>query len=252
MRLTIDLIEEQASQVVDPDNNRAIILRGFKISIIENLGITRDQYGCIDLSDNDIIKIANIPKLIRLRTLLLANNSIARIAPDAFDFIPELTCLVLSNNRIAHLETLLPIANLKRLERLSLLHNPVLKEPYYRFFLIHLLAYSPAFRFLDLQRITDAERSASKQFFASPDGKNMLKRMTSLTPSQSDSAAPDHFSFEPQRVEVRPVLSQDTLEKIKVALTQADDMDLVNKLERALKTGQITPEIAALIDTQAQ
>ena len=246
MRLTIDLIEEQAAQVVDPDNNRSIILRGFKISIIENLGITRDQYGCIDLSDNDIVKIANIPKLNRLRTLLLANNSINRIALDAFDYLSELTSLVLTNNRISSLETLIPITNLKRLERLSLLHNPVSKEPNYRFFLIHLLNYSTAFRFLDFQRITDSERAAAKLFFASPEGTALLARLVPREIAEKTELAAE----EPLRVEKRSVLSPDILEKIRIALSETNDMDVVEKLERVLKTGQIGPDISSLIDIQ--
>lgn len=247
MRLTIDLIEEQAAQVVDPDNNRSIILRGFKISIIENLGITRDQYGCIDLSDNDIVKIANIPKLTRLRTLILANNSINRIALDAFDYLSELTSLVLTNNRISNLETLLPIANLKRLERLSLLHNPVSKEPNYRFFLIHLLNYSTAFRFLDFQRITHSERATAKLFFASTEGADLLAR---LVPRGGSAEKMELTAGEPLRVEKRSVLSPDILEKIRVALSETNDMDVVEKLERVLKTGQIGPDISSLIDIQ--
>jgi U2 small nuclear ribonucleoprotein A' len=244
MRLSTDLIEERADQVVDPNNSRAIILRGLKISIIENLGITRDQYGCIDLSDNDIVKISNIPKLIRLRTLLLANNSISRIAQDAFDFVPELTSLVLSNNRIANLQTLLPIGNLKRLERLSLIHNPVAKDPHYRFFLIHLLNYSPAFRFLDFERITDAQRASAKQFFTSAEGRALLKN---LVPETHVDDEPGHLHAEPHVPEKRAALAQDVLDKIRIALMEATDMDVVSKLERALKTGQIGPDVSSLI-----
>lgn len=242
MRLTGDLIQERALQTIDPDNQRAMVLRGYKISLIENLGTTRDMYGCIDLSENEISRIENIPKLVRLKTLLLANNAISRIASDAFDSLPELKSLVLSNNRISRLATLLPIGSLKRLERLSLIYNPVCRLPHYREFLIHLMGYSRTFRFLDFERITDAERHAAKAFFATQEGTKLLRE---IVPEQY--VPEDHKVEETEKVEVRPAFSDEVLQKIQVAIMEATDMDVVNKLERALKTGQLTPEISAII-----
>lgn len=39
----------------------------------------QDQFDCIDLSDNEIVKLENFPYLNRLGTLLLNNNRITRI-----------------------------------------------------------------------------------------------------------------------------------------------------------------------------
>ena len=242
MRLTIDLVQDRATQTVDPNNQRAMVLRGFKISAIENLGITRDMYGCIDLSDNEIFRIENIPKLARLRSLILANNSISWIAQDAFDQLPELTSLVLTNNKVSRLSVLLPIANLRRLERLSLVHNPVTKEPRYREFVIHLMKYSRTFRYLDFQRVTDQERQDSKAFFSTPEGVLMLRR---LVPEQ---AAAEAESRELQtKAAAKPVLSDEVLDKIKIAIMETEDMDVVNRLERCLKTGELTADVARLI-----
>lgn len=52
---------------------------GNKIQAIENLGVTKNQFDSIDLSDNAIVKLEGFPKLPRLRMLLLSNNRIARI-----------------------------------------------------------------------------------------------------------------------------------------------------------------------------
>lgn len=41
-----------------------------RISAIANLGATKDGYDCIDLSNNEIQKLENIPLLPRLRTLV--------------------------------------------------------------------------------------------------------------------------------------------------------------------------------------
>lgn len=39
----------------------------------------QDQFDCIDLSDNEIVKLENFPYLSRLGILLLNNNRITRI-----------------------------------------------------------------------------------------------------------------------------------------------------------------------------
>ena len=238
MRLGPDVLAE-ADQLVDPNNDRCLVLRGLKLSVIENLGVTKNQYGCIDLSDNEITKVSNIPKLTRLRTLLLAHNAISRIANDAFDFLPELTSLVLTHNRISKLSVLLPLAKLKRLQRLSLQDNPVTKEPNYRWFVIHLLNYSQVIRFLDFQRITRAERIQAREFFNSLEGQTVLHQI--VPDSREDEIRPVKIA----PVEAKPALSQDILAKIRVALTEATDMDELNILERALKTGEISDQVAA-------
>lgn len=240
MRLGPDLITE-ADQVVNPVNDRTLVLRGNKIAVIENLGVTRDQYACIDLCDNGIIKVSGIPKLCRLHSLLLANNRISRIAQDAFDSLPELKSLVLSNNKIAKLATLLPIANLNKLERLSLADNPVTREPHYRFFLIHLLRYAATFRYIDFQRITVAERQQAQLFFESDEGRALLRMIV------PEVLGPEEPVPEGPAPVIKYALSQDVLSKIKLALTEAEDMDVVNKLERSLKTGEISDEVAELI-----
>ena len=54
-------------------------LRGYKIPYLENLTATNDQFGTIDLTDNEIVKVEGLPPLKKLTSLLLANNRIAKI-----------------------------------------------------------------------------------------------------------------------------------------------------------------------------
>eukprot|EP01066_Platyproteum_vivax_P005822 Platyproteum_vivax@DN17512_c0_g1_i1.p1 len=108
MRLTLDLVVS-APQCLNPCKDRMISLRGYKIPAIENLGATRDHFDCIDLCDNDLMKVHNLPPLKRLKALLLANNRISRIASDAFVPTPSLTSLVLTNNKIERLSDLYPL-----------------------------------------------------------------------------------------------------------------------------------------------
>ncbi|ETW29333.1 hypothetical protein PFFCH_03241 [Plasmodium falciparum FCH/4] len=102
MRITIDMINE-AEQSRNPVLENTISLRGNKISVIENLSITKDYFECIDLSDNEIIKLNNIPYLKKLKTLILCNNKIARIDADIFDNLPNLNSLVLTNNKVTNI-----------------------------------------------------------------------------------------------------------------------------------------------------
>jgi U2 small nuclear ribonucleoprotein A' len=242
MRISSELINDLADQRVDPNGDRALIMRGYKITVIENLAITRDQYACIDLSDNDLGKIENIPTLRRLRTLIFANNSISRIASDAFDGLPELTSLVLSNNRISSLSTLLPIAKLTRLERLSLIDNPVNKQKHYRWFVIHLLGYSWNFRYIDFQRITDLERREAREFFESDEGVQLLRNTVPVTDEHISA-----MHAKPTVPSKKFAFSEDILQKLGEAITAATDMDTITTLEKALKTGEISDEVARMI-----
>ena len=239
MRITAELVEDVADQRVDPNKDRSLVMRGHRIADIENLGITKNQYACIDLSDNEISRIDNIPTLNRLRTLIIASNVVSQIGSDAFEGLKELTSLVLSNNRISKLNTLIPIEQLVNLERLSLIGNPVTKVEHYRFFVIHLLQYSRKFRYLDFQRVTDAEREEAKRFFESSEGAELLAQ---TQPAIEESRVPKKPDVEP-----RFTFSAEILSKLRVAITDATDMETVSKLEHALKTGEISGDVAALI-----
>lgn len=47
-----------------------------KISVIENLGATLNQFDTIDFTNNDIRKLDGFPLLPKLKTIYLANNHI--------------------------------------------------------------------------------------------------------------------------------------------------------------------------------
>lgn len=187
MRLTLDLIVA-APQYMNPCKDRMISLRGYKIPTIENLGATRDQFDCIDLCDNDLIKVHNIPQLRKLKVLLLANNRISRIAPDAFTTTPNLTSLILTNNKIERLSDLYPLREAKKLERLSLGDNTVTSIPLYREFVIFLI---PTLRYLDFQKISEAIRNDAVSVFDSENGKQLLASIAPV--SENETATPDHI-----------------------------------------------------------
>lgn len=81
MRLTSDIIT-QARAFYNPLKQRELDIRGLKIPVMENLGAAENQFDVIDLSDNSIACIENIPKFPRLHTLLLNNNLVSQVTKD--------------------------------------------------------------------------------------------------------------------------------------------------------------------------
>ncbi|NXE60562.1 RU2A protein, partial [Calcarius ornatus] len=114
VKLTAELIE-QAAQYTNAVRDRELDLRGYKIPVIENLGATLDQFDAIDFSDNEIRKLDGFPLLRRLKTLLMNNNRICRIGENLEQALPSLTELILTNNNIAELGELDPLATIKSL-----------------------------------------------------------------------------------------------------------------------------------------
>ncbi|KAF4753210.1 U2 small nuclear ribonucleoprotein A', partial [Perkinsus olseni] len=251
MRLTADLIEQSGEQMITPAGDRALVLRGLKIPVMENLSATKDHYDCLDLTDNDIAKIPNdSAPLTRLRTLMLANNRISRIGSTCFDNMPNLTSVVLTNNRLDKLQDLYPLGQLRHLERLTVLDNEVCNVQHYRLFLIHILPKTV--RFIDFARVKDKEREAAAKLFGGPEGeKFLLKIAPRITAEEEDSANKAEANA---KENVPNGASADRgllLARIKEAIEAASSMEEVTKLEKALRTGEIPPEIEARLSSSS-
>jgi len=243
MRLTVDVISG-APQSIGPTKDRIISLRASKIPVIENLGVTLDHFDCIDLCDNDLIKVSNIPLLKRLKTLLLANNRIVRIADDAFDMLPHLSSLILTNNNIERLSDLEALKKAKNLERLSLVGNPLTGKQYYRQYVILLV---PKLRYLDFERVQSKEREKVKELFAGEAGAKLLAEIAPPRQLARDSTG--------DRTEVaRTAPSAEDMEKIKTAIAKATTLEEVTRLEKALKEGLLPDDVldTAMLDHEAE
>ena len=81
VRLSVGLIV-RARVTVNPLKERELNLRGYSIQEIANLGATRDDVDAINLSDNIIRKLHNVPLLKRLKTISLGNNRVDFIMVD--------------------------------------------------------------------------------------------------------------------------------------------------------------------------
>lgn len=174
VKLTPELIN-QSMQYINPCRERELDLRGYKIPQIENLGATLDQFDTIDLSDNDLRKLDNLPHLPRLKCLLLNNNRILRISEGLEEVVPNLSSIILTGNNLQELSDLEPLAAFTKLETICLLINPVSTKPNYREY----MAYKfPQLRLLDFRKIKQKDRTAAQEFFRTKQGKDMLKEVS--------------------------------------------------------------------------
>ncbi|KNB44496.1 hypothetical protein JH06_3548 [Blastocystis sp. subtype 4] len=145
MRLTSEIIT-QARAFYNPLKQRELDIRGLKIPVMENLGAAEDQFDVIDLSDNSIGCIENIPKFPRLHTLLLNNNLVSKITKGLGANVPHCAfSLKLSIYKTGLVYIFIKIANL------SLVDNPIVNEKDFR---IRIVSILPNLRVLNFQKVT--------------------------------------------------------------------------------------------------
>nr|QXO15396.1 U2 small nuclear ribonucleoprotein A' [Pleurotus tuber-regium] len=245
MKLTPELLA-QAQSALNPIKERQLDLRGYKIPTIENLGVTRDQHDAIDLTDNAIIALGNLPLLKRLRTLLLANNRITSISPSLHLSVPNLTTLVLTNNNIAELGDLEPLKDVRSLKYLTLIGNPVREKKWYREWLVWRIS---GLRVLDFQRIRDKERKAAKALFLTADNLPTALATTLSTTVSTHSAKPAITMDEPKPAmpsgKAGRLMSKEDAEKVKAAIAKATSVEEIRRLERSLREGYM-PEMESV------
>ncbi|KAJ8517023.1 hypothetical protein ONZ45_g5710 [Pleurotus djamor] len=245
MKLTPELLA-QAQSSLNPIKERQLDLRGYKIPAIENLGVTRDQHDAIDLTDNAIVALANLPLLKRLQTLLLANNRISSVSASLHLSVPNLTTLVLTNNNISELGDLEPLKDVKSLKYLSLIGNPVREKKWYREWLVWRI---PGLRVLDFQRIRDKERQTAKALFLTAD--NLMTALaTTLSTTVSNHSTKQTITMDEPKPAMQPgkagrLMSKEDAEKVKAAIAKATSVEEIRKLERSLREGYM-PEMESV------
>ncbi|KAL6190721.1 hypothetical protein ACLB2K_037115 [Fragaria x ananassa] len=240
VRLTADLIWK-SPHFFNALKERELDLRGNKIPVIENLGATEDQFDTIDLSDNEIVKLENLPYLNRLGTLIINNNRITRINPNIGEFLPKLHTLVLTNNRLVNLVEIDPLASLSKLQYLSLLDNNITKKPNYRLYVIHKLK---SLRVLDFKKVKDKERLEAKTLFSS---KEVEEETRKVSPKKFVPAEDTEMAEEQQTPKV-VAPTQDQINAIKAAIVNSQTLEEVARLEQALKSGQLPADLKIMDD----
>ncbi|CAG2104491.1 unnamed protein product [Medioppia subpectinata] len=235
MKLTPELIESGYQYINKATRDRELDLRAYKVTVIENLGATLDQFDSIDFSDNDVRKLDGFPLLVRLKTLLFNNNRISRMADDLYESIPNLETLILTSNHMQELGDIEPLAAFARLTTLSLLNNPIATKKHYRLYVIHKL---PQIRLLDFRKVKERERTEAKQLFKGAKGKQ-LESEIGVKSKTFTPGVPDSDGAAPARESSRPVHTAADVEAIKAAISKAQTLEEIERLNQLLKSGYI-------------
>ncbi|KAL7949872.1 leucine-rich repeat domain-containing protein [Trichoderma barbatum] len=233
MRLTAELIRDSLSYL-NPLKERELDLRGHRIPAIENLGVA-GPHDAIDFTDNDIQVLGNFPLSPRITTLLLARNRVTSIQPTVAAAIPNLRNLVLASNHLVELADLDTLGTFSRLTHLVLADNPITKKEHYRYWVIW---RCPSVRFLDYEKIKQAERDQSQELFGTAEEPTALatsimgkKSKTFEVTSNGSSAAPSKLS----RIKLTDAEKQRLQERIK----KATSLQEIIALEKELNEGRL-------------
>lgn len=215
------------------------------MELLRTIVLRQDKYEAIDLTDNEITKLDNIPSMRKLQSIYLANNQISRIADGLGPSLPRLETLVLTNNRIAQLGEIDSLASIQSLLLLSLLHNPVTRRPHYRAYVIHRF---PQLRVLDFQKVKRSERIAAAKLFASKAGKALLEevaRSRVVVPVGGPPAGgPASSSFAPAKASAPSHFTPEQLAALQAAIAAASSAEEVDRIRASLEAG-VLPEEAA-------
>ena len=235
MRLTVELLQDSLSYL-NPLKERELDLRGHRIPQIENLAVA-GPHDALDLTDNGISSLSNFPLSPRLQTLLLARNRIRTFAPKLASTLPNLKHLVLTANHVTELADLDPLRNFQRLTHLTLLDNPVARKEHYRLYVIW---RCPGVRFLDFQKVKDAEREKAKELFGTQEEPTQLaskimgvKSRTFEVPSELDGT--DAGSGKASRVK----LTEKERKKVEELIRNAKSLSDIARLEKELNEGRV-------------
>lgn len=239
MRLTVELIN-RALSYNNPTNERELNLRGHKIPNIENLGAARDPE-CIDFTDNDLLQLDNFPLSARLRTLLCAHNRITSISAGTSKSTPNLQTLVLSHNNIAELSALDALQGLPKLQQVTLIGNPVAAKENYRYYI---LWRQPSIRYLDLQKVKDAERARAVELFGTFEeptdlAKSVMASGAGATSGLASMTLTNGSGRPTNGAGARAKFTQDQEKRLRVLINKATSLAEVQRLEKALNEGRL-------------
>lgn len=193
----------------------------------------QNQFDSIDFSDNAIVRLEGFPKLPRMNSLHVNNNRIIRIGRGLEDALPRLEWLILNNNKIKNLGDLEPLASFPRLKYLSLLDNPVTKQPGYRLFVID---RCKRLKMLDFRKIKNHEREEAHRRFGG-------KLAPSASVEEDSKMEAGKEIEEPKEPSARKGPTPEQITAIKSAIAAASTLEEVRRLEDALKSGHMPSDL---------
>ena len=233
-RLTADVVAD-AERRYNPLGEYEIDLRGLRIGRLENLATARDQYDAYDFTDNDVVRLENLPSMPRCKTLMFGNNRIARVnGEELARATPALTTLTLTNNALRNLGDCDALGALKKLKMLTLCGNPVCAKENYRLYVIY---KCKALKTLDFQKVRASEREEAEKTFGADDG--AAQRAKTFTPGDGLEETKDETKKDAKPSGPTP----EQLTALKVAIANAETLEEVSRLENALKSGVVPSDL---------
>ncbi|KAJ3292647.1 U2 snRNP complex subunit [Rhizoclosmatium sp. JEL0117] len=242
MKLDYDVLST-AITFTDAVKERCLDLRSLKVAKLENLAMTKDLHDTIDLTDNDLQSLSpsDFPPFTRLKTLLLSQNRITHIEPKTASKIPHIESLILANNSLAELGDIAVLSEFKDLVRVALVGNPVCTKQNYRLWVIFCC---PKLRVLDFRRVKDVERAEAKRVFSgSKEAKEYAKQVGSTVSGGGTTGT--FVVGEGAPVAVKQVVkphtgpSPEEAARIKAAIESAGSLEEVARLKRQLEGGSV-------------
>ncbi|RYP68323.1 hypothetical protein DL769_005547 [Monosporascus sp. CRB-8-3] len=248
MRLTAELLQNSPSWL-NALKERELELRGHRIPTIENLGVAGyavaklgivlrrlQPQDAIDFVDNDIQVLGNFPLSPRIRTLLFQRNRVSSIQSTLANAIPNLTNLQLESNNLRELADLDPLGSFPRLTHLVLRDNPVTKKEHYRYWV---LWRCRSVRFLDYQKVKDAERKRAEELFGTAEEPTDLASKLMGIKSKTFDASLSSSSSGVATKMSRMKLTEKEKKRLQDMIKKATSLDEITRLETMLREGRL-------------
>ena len=238
MRLTSQVLSD-APTIINPEKQVTLLLRSLKIPYLENLGITKDAYEVIDLTDNELIELSNFPRLKNLKVLLVGNNNITSINDDKLpNNLPHLQTISFIHNNISKFLDIRILSEFKYLSNITFLENPIMNSPNYRYFIIWLI---PTLKVLDFSKVKQKDLIKAKELFGesievpSELALSMLDDISTTEPKKDQILSKDTRNLQ----DVGKRLTDEDKAKLLQELETADSVEDIERIERALHNGHM-------------
>ncbi|KAL2276959.1 hypothetical protein FJTKL_00279 [Diaporthe vaccinii] len=190
----------------------------------------------IDFTDNDIQILGNFPLSPRIQTLLLARNRISTIQPNLPNAIPNLKNLVLASNQVAELSDLDVLGKFARLTHLVLADNPVTKKEHYRYWVVW---RCPTVRFLDYQKVKQAEREKATELFGTAEEPTELASKIKGIKSQTFNVSTSNDEATAASKMKRLKLTDKEKQRLQERIKKASSLEEIIRLEKELEEGRL-------------
>lgn len=231
MKLTPQALRN-APNVISPEGKLTVVLRNLDIAYIENLELLNDSVQALDLTNNQICELSDLPARPDLQEVLLAGNNISRVGTNGE--LP-LRSLLLANNNVREFAALVPLRQFLTLQTLLMVGNPIAAEHHYRAFVVWLL---PELQVLDCAKVKAAERKAAAELFG-PSFEAQTPAATALLHGTHNSDAAETKEARLMSTTVRRLGAAERAELV-AQLERAETMDEIERIQQALQDGYVS------------